>query len=337
MVNKPGMNAIVEPVEVDPNLSFMQNIVRLAKERGVPIARIAEIAGIKNRGNLSPSNLSANPLPNASLMKIHQAYEIINLVAPQFKDQLEKLRGFPQRTADWYLANLINISPLERRVSLLEGMSFGEAFRYRRTQEAVNGRYMTLADCETDNIRSTLLSDIERGDKKVSISNAYQLISKLGYSPDYDGFIKFCEDTAIIYENHLLHKDEFGRALFIHLYPEGDKGDKEAMNPRGITQDRVRKEINGVLIKEYFAGRAVPNHSDVKKVSELFGFDSINEFYQSANQEYACKPGVRTKFEVHKTALTTSEERERPSLIKKNKRTKFADKLQPDEGKLLEK
>jgi hypothetical protein len=175
------------PPAVNPEETFLQNIVRLGRERKpkVTLSEIQEATG------LQPSALVTKKLsqkPNFRNFDQAKAEAAITLVAPaELHKQLRQLEGYPPLTIDHEL-DTIRAQREKEDVGTSE-LRFGLLYRFSREQRPVlisgQQRYLNRDECAEGILGGSTLSELEKGKREtVSLPEGLALIGRLGYTKD---------------------------------------------------------------------------------------------------------------------------------------------------------
>jgi len=276
-------------LQIAPSKSFMQNIMAFAKDRGIKNIDVSKACGVSD-GNLPAKNLNKHPYLNFGIMTLDQADSVISLVAPQeLHDEFRKLKGYPEKTMDTMLSDLVAGNEELENIS---DKKFGELLRFNRLEKARDGKYLNISDYAIDSsgiaiqaLGTASLSKFEL--KKIDIwqSQGFAILEKFGYSGDEKGFKDFIQETSKMLAEKEIRKEKFGKALFIHMYPEGKVNNEE----KAVTQEDVLNIISSRnnTIRSIFEGNLIPKPNQIMEIIRLFGYEDENSeqsFYQQAEK-----------------------------------------------------
>jgi len=273
-------------INIDPSKSFLQNIMTIAKNKGIAPITISRIINVKN-SNLSLDRLAINPYPGFGLVSFEAAENLIDFILPQYSHEyFRTLKGFPEKTMDILLKDFSYNNP---QLENIKGKKFGELVRFYRKECEINGKYLTIPDCVCEEeymikpVGTDTLSRLERCRTDIWQSQGFAILKKLGYSADIEGLKEFVLTNSKMIDEYKIRKEKFGNALFIHIYPDG----KTNIAEKDVDQNTICSalKIAPKKIRKIFESKFIPPASSIGKVFKLFGYEgenAENEFYSAA-------------------------------------------------------
>jgi len=286
---------------IDPDLSFMQGVMLVAKAEGVIADRISGKSGVAVFA-LRPTRLNSTIFPNWGKMTITQAENTIRIlrVGDVTERALRALKGYPVPFIDDVLAQQI-AADTTQGLEILKGKTFGELYKCNREQKARGGSYLRQEDCvitETERGAATSLesapaiSVFESGKIRATQSQGFALLARLGYKANAQGLEKFCHETSSMLRKQNERMEKFGKSLFILLHPDGTiTPGKRGGGFRSVTSAMV-EDAAGVSpdrgwAYKIFYGETTLTEERIKRIVKIFGFtgaDAEERFYRQAEK-----------------------------------------------------